>query len=374
MSKLNRKFNRIAGFILAVMIAFLFPATIHADAEEAYQFTLGNVQIELNETELKDGKEVPLEDVKTIVPGEQVSEIVRVKNFANSAWIRIQATLRDADGNEKEFPRDHFLGLDKDTWVQRGEYWYYKKPADKNEEILFITGIATPATWSEDNSGSEYHVTFSADAIQSDNFTPDFNAKEPWYGQKIIDHQDEADKKNTARKLTIHFENGAEKYVSVDSDFIASCNTMMPGDVISGMVNINNTEGKTFRLFFRTRNNSLSKLDDAVKLTISYGDIKVFEGNFSDIVQNTEIGVFKPGASGALKYTLSVPKELDNTFSLTDISQDWYFRTEIQQENETTNDIPTGDNMKTGIIVIAGIAIILLMLANKERKRDHEKE
>lgn len=143
--------------------------------------TSGNVKIELVEqTQDGDGNltDFPKEGIHGIMPGAQVSKIVRVKNTGkNEAWIRVrvEAQLFNADGSSlpQETPSgapvlDFTMG---ENWhMDFDGYLYYAKPlaAGESTEVLFDTVRFAPEM---DNAyqNCTANLVISAQAVQTAN-------------------------------------------------------------------------------------------------------------------------------------------------------------------------------------------------------------
>lgn len=110
--------------------------------------TAGNIEIDLEElAEGENGEKVPFEDVVGVVPGDEVSKIVQVKNTgANAAWVRVSvdAAIELAEGVEGE-PDLSLLTYDLNTakWTEKDGYYYYNEAleAGKTTEPLFTKVI-----------------------------------------------------------------------------------------------------------------------------------------------------------------------------------------------------------------------------------------
>ena len=46
----------------------------------------------ITEYEIKNGREVLYENHKTVFPGDEISKIPRIKNYANDCWVRVKMT------------------------------------------------------------------------------------------------------------------------------------------------------------------------------------------------------------------------------------------------------------------------------------------
>lgn len=94
-------------------------------------------------------------DETSILPGEKISRIIRVKNSGSeSAWIRIKIK-----GDDKL----NLTGVDKDAWTFSDDYWYYNRELNKGE----ITEALCDGVELEGTVGNDYAdkaVDFKVDA------------------------------------------------------------------------------------------------------------------------------------------------------------------------------------------------------------------
>ena len=179
----------LQAFLIAVAGVVLIPsqtawAKTYYSTEVTNYVNIGDINISLNEYGLDDeGNEVPYEANQRVFPGQRVTEIVRVENRARDAWIRIKPELVseiDMVGLD-----DSMIRLSSDMWVKRGEYYYYMVPVKTGEEIDFMDQVTIPWEWTEEYSDELFKLIITADAVQSEHFTPNFYSEDPWFGTII---------------------------------------------------------------------------------------------------------------------------------------------------------------------------------------------
>lgn len=74
----------------------------------------------------------------------------------------------------------HIYGLGG-SWVKKSDgYYYYTDILKTGESTDLFKGIQIPANFPQEAEGSAFHLDISVDAIQSQNFTPDFSSGMPW--------------------------------------------------------------------------------------------------------------------------------------------------------------------------------------------------
>lgn len=179
-----------AGAVLAICLSILIYTTIayFNTADTARNvITSGNIKIQLQETALVDDSEIPFEesqDVYNVMPGQEVSKIVRVENTGdNPAYIRISVdkAIQLADGAQGD-PDTGLISIDYDSrnWTPGNDgYYYYNKPlaAGATTEPLFRNVIFDPAMGNM-YQDSKAVIKVSAQATQvKNNGTDVFSAK-----------------------------------------------------------------------------------------------------------------------------------------------------------------------------------------------------
>lgn len=170
-----------AGAVLAICLSILIYTTIayFNTADTARNvITSGNIKIQLQETALVDDSEIPFEesqDVYNVMPGQEVSKIVRVENTGdNPAYIRISVdkAIQLAEGTQGD-PDTDLISIDYDSrnWTPGNDgYYYYNKPlaAGATTEPLFRNVIFDP-TMGNMYQDSKAVIKVSAQATQVKN-------------------------------------------------------------------------------------------------------------------------------------------------------------------------------------------------------------
>lgn len=107
--------------------------------------TTGGVDIELLETAVKDGEVVPFEDVSGVLPGDEISKIVEVKNTGKSdAYVRVsvEKAVTLTEGLEGEVDLSLVkLDINTEKWTEADGYYYYNEVLKPGETTapLFTT-------------------------------------------------------------------------------------------------------------------------------------------------------------------------------------------------------------------------------------------
>lgn len=192
MSRTKRIF---AVAVVAACLSLIGAGTLaYFTAEETAHnvITSGNVDIELVEKQVVDGKQVdfPKTGVFDVMPNTDVSKVVWVENIGQgNAFVRarVSASIELADGGEGDAS---FLSMDFPqqtegaAWVERDGWWYYMAVDESGVPGLLPSGVdgaegsaTTPlftrVFFSKDMpnkyQGSQATVLVEVEAVQSDN-------------------------------------------------------------------------------------------------------------------------------------------------------------------------------------------------------------
>lgn len=132
--------------------------------------TSGGVKIELVETMLVNGAEKPFVNPEGIMPGTEVSKIVRVTNKDAKAWVRIRVTeeINDRADSENVISINYNLGTAPTQWTQKGDWFYYNMPLENGQttEPLFKGVTLAGEEMDNDYQNATIEISVQAEAIQ----------------------------------------------------------------------------------------------------------------------------------------------------------------------------------------------------------------
>jgi hypothetical protein len=380
----KKKIFLIPAVLLLLLI--LGTAGIYASNHEAVnKVDTGVVNVHITEYTLNDeGEEVPWIDGVGVLPGMVVSKIPYFTATGNDCYVRATINVEGIPEHAEQITFENFDGI-SDKWIKIGDYYYYKEPLKTNESVDFFHSFEIP-NWNDDVKPSNigewgFAVTVVVDAVQSDNFTPDFENDAPWGDITIKEsiHKDGYDVNifttNSETNMSIVVEDYNNILVKPD-DFFEGFKTMVPGDILTDSIEINSK--KHCELFFTTESledlDMLQKLGLKIVLTKDGKDIIVYDGTLDADINKMSLGKFKRNETGILTFTVSMPAELDNEYTLRNASVKWSF--EAKSLGISGDDIMTGDNAPLMLlmvsIVISGLLIVILVI--KRRKSDNKTE
>lgn len=372
-----------ASLLLAMLLVLSIGiGGIYAGRQKAInKIDTGVVNIQIEEYTLdEDGKRVPWENNIKVLPGTVVNKIPCFTATGNDCYVR--ATIQIEENVETGHPiiLDDFKGISED-WIKIGDYFYYKKILKTNETVDFFHNFTVPMEWDDTvnprNIGDwGFSVTVTVDAVQSDNFTPNFEGASPW-GEVVIKesiHKDGYDinlfTTNSETNMSIIIDDKSEIIVEPD-DFFEGFKTMLPGDVLTDSVEIDTDE--RCKLYFSSESltdiDLLQNINLKLMLTKNGKQTVVYEGVLDAQIDEILLGEFKKGEKGKLTFTVSMPKELDNEYSLRKASVKWSFRT---VKVDIFGNPQTGDNNMVLpymlLLVVSGCLMIFFTVRKKKER------
>lgn len=402
--------------VFAAAMVFCIPLQVHAAFSDTVSvenhISTGDVRIELKEYAVKNGKEVAYSDPKTVLPGDVISKIPRITNYAQPCWVRAKISFQNSQKDLEGLDESLLEGIGTD-WKKSGEYYYYTKVLKKKESVDLFTGVRIPSQWTEAHSGQKLEIEIRADAIQAANFKPDFQAMSPWRNQVIEECIHEKNGTATCKmekiSLSVQFNGAAHKLIAVPDDFFANFFAAMPGDILTDTITVSNTTGREAEIFFRTaiesQNEEQLELLEQLKLNISMKQETLYEGDLkaASLANGISLGTFSPGQTETLSFSITVPDSLKNAYALRDAAVKWIFTVKEEadsskgEENlsensygtspggnssaanyrtgsETASSVKTGDPSPVGILIcyiLLSAAVFPVSL--KLRKRGEKK-
>lgn len=303
--------------------------------------SLGDVNIGLKEYEKKGTVRTVYKGARRVLPGETVSKIPEITNYAKPCWVRARIFYQNDRKDTEGFGDGMLLGI-PENWIRRGEYYYYTKVLKRNEKIHLFENLRIPETWTEEHQGQKLEVMVQAEAIQADNFLPDFSGMSPWGNQKIqvCVHKKEGAPSCQREKtrLTVEFNGKAHKLMAVPGDFFSNFGRAMPGDALQDTIQISNTTDQKAEILFRTqvekKDSEGLELLQGIGLCISMEGKVLYQGTLDspELQKLHSLGNYEPGSSGKMEFTLSIPEKWDNAYALREAEVQWIF--EVKEEEK----------------------------------------
>lgn len=168
---MKKKIAVLAIVLSLLSISIMGTFAYFTDTAVAHNIiTSGDLDIEIVETQLKDGEEVAYpEEPILVMPGETVSKIVRIHNHAGDAYIRARFETEISKDNvtleEKEGMIQIATGV---KWEKRGDWYYYVDAVngENSTEALFETVVFNGPLTTNEYQDSVLNVNVYAQAVQ----------------------------------------------------------------------------------------------------------------------------------------------------------------------------------------------------------------
>lgn len=402
----NKMYILVVILILIMCVSGIYAFTNSTIVNVKNELNTGVVKIELNEySKNVDGTESLYNDVNlNVLPGQVISLIPRISNLGDSSYVRAKIGYSNSDNSTATLTQDEINGIST-KWLKKGDYWYYTEPLKSGENVDIFSSVTIPANLSNDYQGKEFKLDITAEAVQAENFKPDFDSNSPWNGIEAKDASVEnykTDKIQKNNSTKVEYENNADSYIEVPDNFFNKLGRVMPGDVLIDEVTIQNKTSKEVEYYVSTeKGNELSdtetELLEKLRLNITSDNKKIYEGKL-DKIDNLSLGKYTKNEASKLLFTITVPEELQNEYANLSATLNWKFSVKVPddekqdepEKEEQKDDKPveepkeektnppspqTGDvkiKVAVGIFLISAIGLIVIIIA--ERKlRNKEK-
>lgn len=367
---LKRK-NIVMILILFVMTMLFCRTEIYAktSVDVTNHFETGIVDIGIKEYREVSGKEELWEDNLTVLPGDRVSKIPRIYNYGTDCYVRVKIHFREAG----ELTENNLFGM-SDQWMKADDGWYYYKQILKEGKTADVfNGFEIQKNLSEKMAEKTFYIDIDAEAIQSKNFTPNFESASPWGSVEILSCEKEGQydigvlKKSDTQAFKIEYQGKTEKLIKNKDDFFVNFPYLMPGDKYSDFIKlVNDNKTKDMKIYFRSEAKDDSELLDKIVLRITTelnGEKRaVYEGSLRAVELSKEglLGVIPRSKEGTFYFEIEVPSTLNNQYTILDSHVKWIFSTEPVRETKPL----IGESVKTGDTAMVGIYAVLLLFSS----------
>ena len=148
--------------------------TLASESKEAIKNTGRKTSIVMKERGTENASK------QNLLPSEEVPYVLTVYNESDPVYVRVKVDIR----SERDFDDSILTGI-SDDWQKKNGYFYYLKPVQKEEEIIFSKGVHVPDLKRSD--GEKFSISSEAQAVQAEGFLPDFASDTPWGDEKELD-------------------------------------------------------------------------------------------------------------------------------------------------------------------------------------------
>lgn len=176
---------------------------------------------------------------------------------------------------------------------------------------------------------------------------------------------------NAMAASSVTYAGGAELFVFApgseysDTDLFETFKGVVPGDVRTITIPVQNTSGKQVRIWMRVDpvDEQYRAFLDQMHITVDCKDSRIFDAATSETGQLSEnylLGTFKQNGATELVVTLTVPIDLGNEFMCTMGVVPWTFTVEEIPDDDTPH---TGDSFDLATWAAVGSAISVSIFA-----------
>lgn len=138
--------------------------------------TFGQVDIDLTEPNFKALTENTY-SMDNVYPGQTIKKdpTITVKSSSSEAYIRAKITFSNQLTQEEQTKLEDSFSI-KTGWAKSTDgYYYYKNIVDPGQVIVLFDSITIPSDWDDDSADKTFEIDVVAEAIQADNFTPEYS-------------------------------------------------------------------------------------------------------------------------------------------------------------------------------------------------------
>ena len=359
--------NKKKTLTALLITAFIFSSFMTLTYGEKVISTYGTL-----ETEGVDVNISAIQDERLIAPNMTVKYEPVIRYRGVDAYIRFRIDLSNDFLKQCEFQ-----GLSHD-WVKRGDYYYYTEIVKHGDMLSTFKSFHIPDNFDEEMPegfmNSEFNITAYADAVQAENFTPDFTGDNPW-GELVIEDNsyDGSSYRGVGKKdsdiIAINFK-GAGQY-SLNKDELVNSG-ILPGDTYRNSIKLVNTGERDMEVFFsvdKENTEDAYNLLDSLKLIISVDNEEIYRGSLRAAEFNSwkNIMYMEKGSEHEINYQIHAPKELGNSYEEKLNNFTWNFKVRGVHEGPKT-----GDTESLLFWIVSGIAALILLKKVKEGDADEE--
>lgn len=335
-------------------------------ALDSAQPTISTGAVDIDLKEYNNINEEFSENGRIVMPGETISLVPRVHNLGIECYIRTKITYTIDNTN---YSISNYIDGNYKSWTKKGDYYYYEPVFNKNESLDIFTKVKIPDNLPNRYQNKKIIVNIIVDAVQARNFDGD------WENTPIEKSINRTINPDDTESSTIIYENGTKKHITVSDNFFDNLSNLLPGDQKSEQVKLHNVSNKKNNYYLTIVHKNLTKKEKKllknINLVIKNGN-KTIKTNLYD-ANKILLGTYKKNQKDEFKFTIKLPKELDNEYSNLFAKIDWKFS--LKEEGNIINPI-TGDfkivlSMIMFIISAIGMIIIITLLKNinkEERK------
>ena len=314
---------------------------------------------------------------KNIMPGDVVYWNTFINNLGIDCYVRTKIDYIVKD--DYLSVSDNF-SIDSSKWKKIGDYFYYDSILKENASLQLFNNFLVTSSLDNNYANEEVVFNITVEAIQTKNFTPDYSSSSPWKEYSINKRINRTYSINQVNSYIV-YENGADKYLTINSNFFSELNNLVPGDVISEQIEVENLTNKNVDIYYSITSDNLNiytkELFESLRLVITDMDNNVlYDGALLDYKKHY-LKTYEIKDSDLLTFTISFPPHLDNDYSIISTNVVWTFSIDNVKElpeNPKTMDEGISESIKVFILSFIGLIITLIIAKIKTLNIEKKKE
>lgn len=368
-----RRLAAAAGLFLVLAAGGLASMLALQEESLSSRFQTGGVDICLESKMKENGRVKEFVQPRDLVPGQEISMIPVITSRAEDCYIRVQIEVTMDEEGTKPVKMPDFIGMNA-AWIEQDPYYYYRYPLAQGQTAELFQGLRVPAAWTDkEASGFDLHIT--AEAVQSQNWQPDFQKHSPWGSveteiSQIGEYYLAGRGKRTENKgISLVYQGGAKALVSDADSFMAHLSDLMPGDHYSDVMKLKNAGQEKVCIFFKASTEE-TKLLKQIQLRIESETELFYQGpltceKLSDYRMLAEL---EKKQAEKVKFSIHVPETLTNPYQVLADRVTWYFK--VCDEDGNPIQAQTGDERCFGlaILIMAVSAAAGLLIIRRSRR------
>lgn len=370
---MNKRLKCISALFFAAMVTLTSVVGVAAKTSTVVDntFQTGGVHISLESDKT---------DKSHLLPGQTVMHTQSVINDGADCYIRAKLQC------DKNNIIDN-INMCSDWALYDDGYYYYKPMVEnKSKTDIYDSFVVSPDV-SNDLKNSDVTLCVDVDAIQSANFSPDYDAKYPWGTVDVRACNDTGkysiSSVESVSPFVITYSDNARDLAVNASDFFVNFNALMPGDIYTDSITFVNNSNHEVVIDFKQDNTNDSLLNK-IDLKITNRDKTIFTGKLGT---GADFSILKVpvNSNQTVDFEVSVPKDMNNDFAFKNGMVKWYFTAgdyintatpDTSEPDVTVNRplgfITTGSTICISALIVIAIASIIGIYLTKRGNKYEE--
>ena len=304
---------------------------------------------------------------EVVMPGEVVQLNTKIKNLGIDCYIRTKITFTI---NNTEYDEFNYINGNYKTWNKKDNCYYLNSVLKQKENIDLFDTIQVPNEIINELDGDIIIVHILVEAVQAKNFEGNWNET---VIKKVVDRSYSIDSEG---KSEIIYENNADKYIDIGDGFFDNLGGLLPGDKITDQIIINNNSSNKIKYYLsidtRYLTNEEIELLEKVNITIKSNKEELINGKLTNI-NNLLLGIFKSGSKETIKFSISLPSDLDNEYSKIATKIIWVFSVEEEYSSINPKTWDLRFDWSITLFMLSAIGLLIVMILEKKEKDNIEK-